>query len=304
MPPYEIALPTDAELPELLRRLGAEPADAADLIASVPVVRENPEIWGYVRDCAQALIDDMGGYAERPPMPAMPGEWGEPGRYFYAYVFLAVAPHVRAYHLGRGIPDDLSWLALAGFGGHLANHRRDRGVGGLAHWDWLTLAFRGGIYQLGRLQFNRGRLDRFAAAVQEAGVACEEDDYALGVHIPGGSGPLDPAACDASFDRARGFFARHFPEEPYRFARCGSWLLDDQLAGYLPEDANILAFQRRFRLTPELRDGADEFFGAVFGVGPAHSRSDLPRRTALQRAVLDHLAAGRHWHTRFGWLEL
>ncbi|MGC4788428.1 hypothetical protein ACLQ22_11420 [Micromonospora sp. DT178] len=27
---------------------------------------------------------------------------------------------------------------------------------------------------------------------------------------------------------------------------------------------------------------------------------ELPRRTELQRAVVDHLSAGRHWHVRRG----
>ena len=57
-------------------------------------------------------------------------------------------------------------------------------------------------------------------------------------------------ACDASFAWAPRFFARHFPEDDYRVATCGSWLLDEQLAEYLPETSNIVQFQRRFRLVP------------------------------------------------------
>lgn len=169
--------------------------------------------------------------------------------------------------------------------------------------DWLTLHFRGGIYRLGRLMFNRGHLGHLATAVRAAGLPFHERSPALGVHIPPGGG-LTPEACDASFQQARDFFARHFPEEDYRLARCGSWLLDDQLAEYLPPDSNIIAFQRRFRLAEQSHDGDRDALGAAFDAPADTPLSELPRETRLQRAVLDHLAAGRHWRIRFGWLRL
>ncbi|MBI3971100.1 MAG: hypothetical protein HY332_07400, partial [Chloroflexi bacterium] len=38
---------------------------------------------------------------------------------------------------------------------------------------------------------------------------------------------------------------------------------------------------------------------------PALDRLDaLPRRTTLERAIVRHLKAGRHWHGGAGWLRL
>jgi hypothetical protein len=41
----------------------------------------------------------------------------------------------------------------------------------------------------------------------------------------------------------------------------------------------------------------------VFG-GPALTPDALPRRTGVERAVGDHLRAGRHWYGGHGWFEL
>jgi hypothetical protein len=131
-------------------------------------------------------------------------------------------------------------------------------------------------------------------------------DPVLAVHVPASSGPLTPEACDASFGRARAFSARHFPEERYALAVCHSWLLDEQLGEYLPDDANIIRFQRRFRAAYRPAAGDATVLRCVFGqTGAGPRRLDaLPRRTRLERAILDHLRAGRHWPGGAGWLRL
>jgi hypothetical protein len=140
--------------------------------------------------------------------------------------------------------------------------------------------------------------------VRAAGLPLGSQDPCLNVHIPDFLGSITPAACDRSLELAREFFARHFPEEPYRVATCHSWLLDPQLAEYLPEDSNIVRFQDRFRSAYQERkvdDGGP--VGFVFG-DPEVPAYALPRRTTLERAIGDHLRAGRHWYGGHGWLEM
>src|SRR5690606_36581012 len=116
-------------------------------------------------------------------------------------------------------------------------------------------------------------------------------------------GPLTPEAVDASLAKAREFFPRHFPDEHYTDFACGSWLLDPQLREYLPKDSNIVRFQERFELEPyEKVDGLDggvEVRRFVFR-DLTTPLEELPRRTALQRAVIDNLMAGGHWQWRRG----
>jgi hypothetical protein len=124
------------------------------------------------------------------------------------------------------------------------------------------------------------------------------------VHIPSYSGGLDPAACDASFTLAREFYATHYPEEPHRIAVCKSWLMDRQLATFLPETSNIVRFQQRFGIayTPEAPGDRDtlEF---VFRT-PEVPLDQLPQRTTLERAVVHHLQTGGHFYGGMGWIPL
>ena len=79
-------------------------------------------------------------------------------------------PHVQAFHRARQIPDDISRLTLADLGRNMATHRRRYGVGGLDTAFWLMLHFRGAMYDLGRLQFQRGTLgNRTGRAIITAG---------------------------------------------------------------------------------------------------------------------------------------
>ena len=199
------------------------------------------------------------------------------------YAYLALAGVVTGYHRDRGIADSVSRVTLADLGRNLAVDRRMHGEGWPVMQSWLTLHVRGGVYELGRLQHQRG-------------------GTAIGLHIPE-SGPMTPEAVTASLDEARAFFLRHFPDEPYTEFSCGSWLLDPQLLEYLPGDSNIVRFQRRFELEPyEEPEGLDadvEVLRFVFRTLTT-PLDQLPRRTVLQRAAADHLLAGRHWFWRRG----
>jgi hypothetical protein len=176
------------------------------------------------------------------------------------------------------------------------------GEGGLSTQNWMTLHFRGALYALGRLQFNRSRVRQDTAAIAAAGGQFRQGDPALGIHIPE-SGPLSPDACDGSFRWARDFFTRHFPEDRPAVAMCNSWLLDDQLATYLAADTNIVRFQRRFHMLPGGHPADESVISFVFRMKPA-SLDDLPQRTTLERAIVSHLRAGGHWQSRSGWVEL
>jgi len=182
-----------------------------------------------------------------------------------------------------------------------------------AAW-WLTLSLRAEIFELGRLQFNwfhlgieHGRQWWYPAEeAARRGVGFRPGDVCTGIHIPE-SGPMTPAACDDSFSRAKGFFAEYFPlsDQPRRLATCWSWLLDDQLADWLPADSNIVAFQRRFELVPGWVEDDAGMLGFVFRVpDPLGHLDTLAQRTALQRAAVAHLRSGGHWRARSGWVDL
>ncbi|HEU5353897.1 MAG TPA: acyltransferase domain-containing protein [Actinocrinis sp.] len=280
------ALPAKADAPAILERLAVPPEDAAEIIAGWPDA--NSPLWTpelrWLLDRSIALVRaDLGGYGWLAPGPELPRERGPAWRHLYVYAYLALTGVVMQYHREHGIEDAVSWTTLADLGRNLAVDRRMNGEGWPVMQSWLTLHTRGSVYELGRLHHQRA-------------------DASIDVHIPD-AGPLTPQAVDASLEQARAFFPRHFPDERYTTFACGSWLLDPQLAEYLPEDSNIVGFQRRFELEPyQEPEGLDcdvEVLRFVFR-SLTTPLDQLPRGTVLQRAIVDHLKAGGHWYWRRG----
>lgn len=302
-PVKEVPLPDLAEIDRLLQRVGVLPDDAAEIIATRPSATGDPELWWLLQRCHQLLETSMGDLNwDWLRWPHLPASLGAKGRFFYVHVLLAAVPTVLRYHEERGIPADVSWATFADLGRQIAIYRRIHGVGGLDVQFWFSLHFRGLIYDMGRLQFNRGTVSFDDEAIAATDAPFRRGDTALGVHIPE-SGPMTHEACEESFRRAREFYDRYFPEEGYRYAICSSWLLDPQLAEYLPADSNIVRFQRRFQLVPGGRVGDNDVFQFVFRkINP--TIDELPRRTTLERAIATHLEAGRHWEIRAGWVAL
>jgi hypothetical protein len=309
--PSPISLPDRHEIDELFARLGISEVDAAEIIAVWPRLSQAPAWRWLLQHCHQQLMARIDAPYSLPQLQwkPLPSHLGAFGRLFYVYVFLATLPAIRQRHHERGIADDVSWATLADLGEHIAIYRRIFGITGLDVPQWLTLHFSGKIYRLGRLQFERRQISPTWPIYSDDSVdhasslMPKPGDPALFIHIPESGGPFSPAACSASFERARTFFARYFPEEPYRFAMCSSWLLDPQLADYLPPTSNIIGFQRRFQLIPGGTNDDQSVIRFVFRRA-SPSLDELPQRTTLERAVVAHLRAGGHWQFRAGWLVL
>lgn len=193
--------------------------------------------------------------------------------------FLARIPAARVLHAAHGLTPEESWATLQDLPRHAHLDRLLHGSPGLRKSWWVELAFSGGLFQLGRLQFE------------------PRDDWFLNVHVPEDGGPLVPAAVDASFARARDVFPGH------REAWIQSWLLDPQLADLLPADSNITAFQRRWRIADEgdLEDA--RVLELVFHTFDP-DLDKLPRETTLQRVLVDHLRRGGHLFGPTGTLDL
>ncbi|MFB3883565.1 MAG: acyltransferase domain-containing protein [Armatimonadota bacterium] len=109
---------------------------------------------------------------------------------------------------------------------------------------------------------------------------------ALGMHIPAGT-PLGHQECGQSLRHAMEFFPRHFPDKPVHAFCCYSWLLDAELQRLLPETSNLVRFQREFYLVPHYAS-SEGLIKSVFGQSPIDPAT-APRRTSLQRAILERL---------------
>ena len=257
----------------------------------IPVVVGNPpdnDALRWIVDREHAVLTSTMGEPTISWWPSLRGAAAQATEFVHIWAFLATLSAVRAFHDERGVPDDVSWATLGDLGQNLhENHLFHDGEVGLDVPWWITLHFRGAIYQLGRLQFER-RLRQGAPA--------------LGVHIPE-IGPMTPEACDASIAWAHEFFPKHFPEEQPTVATCSSWLLDPQLADYLPADSNIVRFQRRFTLRPDKTVADNGSICRFVFHDPAPDLDAVPQDTTLQRAITQHIRDGGTWQSAAGWFS-
>jgi hypothetical protein len=283
---------------EVLHRLNVPVHAMDEIVGMTPTRDEHPEAW-WLLDRLYHTLTLEDGLATPPPWPA-PFATSDPlTHHFHLYVFLAAISHVLQLHAKRGIAADITWATLEDVGLQVANYEVRHGRPGFDGAFWVWPHFRCEALTIGRLQFDR----RYVPIDAAGGLEPHRGEPALGVHIPA-LGPLDADACDASLAQAREFYATHFPEERYEVGICESWLMDEQLAEYLPDGSNIRQFQERFTLGDDwTRLADDDVIRFVFGRLPA-DLDDLPQETTLQRAAVGHLQAGRHWYFRRGWLAL
>jgi hypothetical protein len=212
--------------------------------------------------------------------------------------YLDTVPDIRAYHSGRGIPDDISWASLADLGQQLKVSRRTHGEYSLeTHW-WLTNFWVGNLYTLGRLQYML-----FQVTADQPVPGTETGEWIIGVHIPE-TGPLTPELVDDSLQQAREFFPRYFPEYPVKTANLWSWLIDPYLLDNLPQDSNMVKFGRRFTPYGTPTDSQDSAIFFTFRTHGTDHLDELPQDTRLQRLVVSRIKDGGTWQSAFGYLRL
>lgn len=200
----------------------------------------------------------------------------------YRHLVLVLAGMLHSYdeYLERGIDreiyidtmsDALVWAELY--------RRLERSIG-LRETGWLLLHARLELFRLGRLQF---QLDETPSEFRSV----IGSDRAIQVHIPD-IGPLDAEKCIASFRKARKFYPGNLP------FICDSWLLEPELEKVLPEDSNILSFQKLFHIfsvdktNPQCHQRVFEF----------SERKD----TALQRNILKAEDMGTVFGVGYGYI--
>ncbi len=293
-PPAEsVRLPRGDEARDLLRRLEVAEPDVDEIVAATPDPARDPAVWWLLERTHHAIVDRMGEWkVHRSGAPSLPSDLGAVARYFHVYVFLATIPAVHRFHASRDVPDAITWETLTQLGEMVAVYRRKFGEGGMNKQFWTAQILSGIVFQLGRLQFELGR--------------GRDGTPELGMHIPERGGRLVPETFNDSVRSARPFFDRYFPEHGARFTTGMSWLLDPQLEEYLTEDeSRIVLLRRNWELTDSepYMIGDRPILEFVFRYN-GQPLDELPQRTRLEKAVVAHLQAGRHWHNRVGRLKL
>jgi hypothetical protein len=303
----DLAVLRAQDLLERLQTLGFRPDDAAATVTATQFVLGDSAVTETVSGMADILVSHMGAFLSdsttfHPLLTDTSTQAGLGNGVLPLLALVATVPEIRAFHVSRGISSDISQATLADLGRNVWIHRRTHGTFGLETHKWLTLHWRGALYQLGRLQFDLGRIDPFSRWARALPEGVKGGDWAPGVHIPE-AGALGIEATTASLDQLKPFLSKHFPEVEARMVHCRSWLLDPYLRQVLP-GSNVGSFQQLFTLDGTSEANNEDTVYFTFRQRGLDRLDELPRDTRLQRAVLDRIHDGGHWHLTQGWREI
>lgn len=142
----------------------------------------------------------------------------------------------------RNIPKDVLFATLHDIVVWSENQYLVHKTVGLSDAAWLEGHLDMKLVRLGRLQF---KLEQAIACSETFGL--QKGDPVIGVHIPQGE-PMNMEEVHQSYLLAQDFLPRYFPEHPYRYFTCGSWLLDHHFKDFLKPTSNILKFASEYEV--------------------------------------------------------
>jgi len=293
-----------------LEHLGIDPEDVAETTEHWDAFRRDDK-WVSVLAALFAEVQRQRGTIDA-PIPIWPDvdDEGPNGRLFYLYLFALAYEGARDFFVAEGTPDRVIERTFEVLARHCATHRRKRGTLGVDAGWWMLPVLRGELIQVGSLQFHNvtlgvGNLSPYPwyddDAAATLGVGFRRGDRSIGVHIPQGA-DLSPERLDETMGEARRVVGELWPARERRLATCATWMLDERLRTFLGPSSNIVRFQERFTILSECVDDDADVLDFVFR-SPDTPLEDLSRATTLERAVLDVLSSGEHWHTCAGWFD-
>jgi hypothetical protein len=118
----------------------------------------------------------------------------------------------------------------------------------------------------------------------------EKGDKLISVHIPSDA-VMIREKLDQSYEMAKSFFNKYFPDYSDVVMYSRTWLLDPELKTLLPRDSKILSFQSDYKITKI----ADVDSGVIKWVYKKNydDYTQLPENTTLQRNLKKYLLSGR-----------
>lgn len=199
--------------------------------------------------------------------------------------------------LSKGIPENILIDTLQEIRRHSQNTYKYNKKIGLNQIKWAGTVLSGRLYCLGRLEFEMKSTQK---TWEKGGIS--PGDSVMGLHIPRTGGPMSDKEVEESFNLAKEFFPKYFPDFEYKCYMCHSWLLDPTLRQLLPPDSNIVKFLNRFDVT-ETHESTSGL-GIIFGGGTTYENVlEKTPQTSLQKAAYDYIKNGGKLLDGFGFIK-
>ena len=126
----------------------------------------------------------------------------------------------------------------------------------------------------------------------------EKGDYVLSVHIPSHEA-FTPEVFNKSFEDAREFFKKCFPDYDFKAFWCISWMLEKRLKHIMQKDTNITRFADKFVGYP-IKTDAKLVYPFVFKAPASTKPEELPENSSMQKKIKEYLVAGNEFYEKGG----
>ena len=210
--------------------------------------------------------------------------------------FLYMCERLSERYKEKGVGDEILLDTLGDIGRWLDVWSGLEGGLYLGELHWLRLHMGMGLFKLGRLQFAFGKSH---CDIPEKNI--KKGDNVIEVHIPR-TGPLEREECERSFEIAKEFFAKYYPEYEYKYFTCHSWLMDESLKALLPPESNIIKFQDMFEVFC-----AEESYAALRFIFKWNAKKaeigSFDAKTSLEKNIKAWVLDGKKLYQALGVIE-
>jgi hypothetical protein len=200
-------------------------------------------------------------------------------------VYLAAARYTHERYAEKGISDVVYYDTIKAFSRFVKEHTESNGHYGFDRHFWIYRQLSLNLFRLGELEYEMMSLPKDTSPVGKVAAG----DPVLCVHIPS-SAMMTRELLDASYRRAKKFFAQFYPEFRYQCVYCSTWLLSPVLKQILKPGSRILEFQADYEITHidlESNSAILQIFKRNYD-----DFTQLPEDTSLMRGMKDILLKG------------
>ena len=204
--------------------------------------------------------------------------------------FLEAAQTARKDYLAQGISEEIFWETFSDLRFKALECQEVHQVWGTFVAFWYPIFYSCDIVKLGRLEFEN-TVFPWDTPFEAGGVRIGKGDPVKSIHIPSSGEPFHREARRDSYRQAYEFFREERQGGPL-VCICRSWLLYPGYRPLLPENSNILSFQKEFTIVGEIEDKKFDDAWRVFGAEYQKPLPKLAETTSLQKAFKKYFLSG------------
>lgn len=198
----------------------------------------------------------------------------------------------------KRIPRSIFYDSLDDLNFRITRYKTNYGEYGISARDalWLRFIYKMEIFDLGTLRFQKSyfsyaEIERqdydFMPLSDEMKKRFPEGIPIINVHIQTDA-DLEEEKVSNSFKQAHDFFTTYFPEHPYKWFTCRTWMLYKPTQDILPNESNIVLFANRFEIIAENKN-TKQALDRIYGTSNMSEIETMKKTSSLAQLAYKNL---------------